>query len=194
MRALTRKQFMTLCAVMARNYGVPNVEQQFSITPSVEQRLQYKIVEQSEFLGKINVLPVDELQGQNILASASSPVSGRTDTSDGTKERAPKNVLGMEPAGYQLHKTDSDVFMPYETMDAWAKFPNLAERYTGYVQGRIANDRELIGWYGKLAAADTDLAANPLLQDVTPAAKSVRILIFRNIRCSSFPFLRRLWW
>lgn len=30
----------------------------------------------------------------------------------------------------------------------------------------MPNDRELIGWYGTSAAADTDLETNPLLQDV----------------------------
>ena len=56
--------------------------------------------------------------------------------------------------------------MRYATMDAWAKFPDMPERYARYVQARIANDRELIGWYGTSAAADTDLEANTLLQDV----------------------------
>ena len=49
----------------------------------------------------------------------------------------------------------------YATMDAWAKFPDMADRYARYVQKRIANDRCLIGWYGESAAADTNLATYP---------------------------------
>ena len=75
-------------------------------------------------------------------------------------------MLGLASYKYQLYQTNSDVFMRYATMDAWAKFPDMPERYARYVQARIANDRELIGWYGTSAAADTDLETNPLLQDV----------------------------
>lgn len=104
----------------------------------------------------INVITVDELSGENILGSASGPVSGRTDTSKDGKERTPRDVLGLASYKYQLYQTNSDVFMRYATMDAWAKFPDMPERYARYVQARIANDRELIGWYGTSAAADTD--------------------------------------
>ena len=67
---------------------------------------------------------------------------------------------------YELFQTNSDVYLRYKTMDAWAKFKDFAERYVRYVQERIANDRELIGWNGTHAAADTDINAFPLLQDV----------------------------
>lgn len=153
---------------MCAGYNVQSVTKQFAVEPSVEQRLQDKIVEQSTFLPLINVIGVAELQGQNILGSATGPVSGRTDTSIDGHERKPRNVLGLEPYKYLLHQINSDVFMAYATMDAWAKFPDFHERYTRHVQNRIACDREIIGWYGKLAAADTDIAANPLLQDVAP--------------------------
>lgn len=151
---------------LAKNYGVEQVSETFSVAPTMEQKLQDKIVEQSTFLPRINVLPVDDLEGQNILGSASGPASGRTDTSVDGNERTPKNLLGLAPRNYKLHKTDSDVFMLYSTMDAWSKFPDMAERYARYVQERMANDREIIGWHGISAAANTDLSANPMLQDV----------------------------
>lgn len=165
MKQTTRQHFNSMCARIAFTYGVATVMQQFSATPELEQRLQDKIVEQSNFLSRINVITVGDMEGQNILGSASGPASGRTDTS-GDKERTPKSLLGLETFGYKCSKTDSDVYMLYETMDAWAKFKDLGERYARYVQLRIANDREIIGWNGTSIAADTDLGANPLMQDV----------------------------
>ena len=166
MKTHTRQRFNALLHGLAKGYGVEDVSRQFAIEHTSQQRLQDKIVAQSTFLPKINVITVDELSGENILGSASGPVSGRTDTSKDGKERTPRDVLGLASYKYQLHQTNSDVFMRYATMDAWAKFPDMPERYARYVQARIANDRELIGWYGTSAAADTDLEANPLLQDV----------------------------
>lgn len=165
MRDLTRTQFNQLCTAMAATYGVPSVTQQFAVSPTIEQRLLDKITEQSTFLPKINTVPVDDLEGETLLGSANGPVSGRTDTA-ADKERVPRNVLGLDSYRFKLMQTNTDVYMRYATMDAWAKFPDLGDRYSNYVQRRVANDRELVGWYGTSAAPNTDLAANPLLQDV----------------------------
>ncbi len=166
MKAKTAARFTReVLQPLAETYGVASVAHRFAIEPSLSQKLNDKIVEQSTFLGQINTVPVDELAGENILGYAKSPVTSRTDTS-GDGERKPKDVLGLDKYGYELKKTDSDVAIRYSTIDSWAKFPDLADRYTGYVQERIAGDRELIGWYGTRAAATSDLAANPLLQDV----------------------------
>lgn len=165
MRDQTRKRFHILCTRLAQGYGVADVSQQFSITPSVQQLLKDKIVEASTFLPRINIITVDELKGENILAGASGPVTGRTDTT-GDAERTPRDVLGLDKYTYELAPTQSDVYMRYATVDAWAKFKDMAERYLRYVQARIATDMELIGWHGVSVAPTTDLAANPLLQDV----------------------------
>ncbi|WP_155891386.1 P2 family phage major capsid protein [Oleidesulfovibrio alaskensis] len=166
MQQSTRQLFNAMLARFASTYGVQDVQHSFSVTPSIAQKLQDKIVEQSTFLSKINMLPVDELKGQNILGFAASPVTSRTDTSQPGKERQPRNVMGLEARGYELHQTNADVSMPYRLIDVWAKFPDFAERYARYVQQRMANDMEIIGWYGTSAAADTDMQTNPLLQDV----------------------------
>ena len=165
MKKETKQKFNIIKARIAKAYGVDTVSEQFSATPTVEQRLNDKIVEQDNFLSRINVISVDEIEGQNILGYASGPASGRTDTS-GDGERTPNNLLGLDTYDYKLYQTNSDVYMRYATMDAWAKFPDMADRYARYVQKRIANDRCLIGWYGESAAADTNLVTYPLMQDV----------------------------
>lgn len=166
MNPTTKKKFTALKAAMAKTYGVGSVEEQFSISPSKEQTLQDKIVEKSTFLQKINVIPVDDMEGETILGSVSSGISGRTDTTVDGNERTPRNVLDLEANGYKLHKTNSDVAIRYNTLDAWAKFKDLAERYQNYVQAAIANDREIVGWRGESAAATTDKTTYPLMQDV----------------------------
>lgn len=75
-------------------------------------------------------------------------------------------MLGLAKYTYELAATQSDVYMRYYTVDAWAKFKDLAERYLRYVQARIATDMEIIGWNGTSVAATTNLVANPMLQDV----------------------------
>ena len=182
MRQNTRLKFNQMCDKLAASYGVPSMNVQFAVEPTLQQRLQDKIVEQSTFLPKIYFVPVDELAGENVLGSASGPVSGRSDTTKDSVERVPRDVLGLVSYKYQLRQTNSDVFMRYATMDAWAKFPDMAERYARYVQARIANDRELVGWYGTSAADTTDLSSNPLLQDVNKGwLQYIRDAIPQNI-------------
>jgi len=166
MNVTTVPLFRSMLDRFAVGYGVPTVERQFTIVPSIAQQLSDKIVEQSTFLPKINIVPVDELKGENILGYANAPVTGRTDTSQPGKEREPRNVLGMGRYAFELHQTNADVALPYRLIDAWAKFKDFAERYARYVQQRMANDMEIIGWNGTSAAADTDASTNTLLQDV----------------------------
>lgn len=152
-------------APMARTYGVKSVGRQFSISPTHAQVLNDKIVEQSTFLPHINILPVRDIAGENILGSVSGPIASRTDTT-GDGERKAKHVLTLEGLSYELAQTNSDVAIRYKLLDTWSKFPDLHQRYMNYVQERLAADRELVGWYGEKAAKNTNLETNPLLQDV----------------------------
>ncbi|MCP3943099.1 MAG: P2 family phage major capsid protein, partial [Desulfobacteraceae bacterium] len=162
----TRQIFGQMTGRIAKTYGVTNVTEQFTATPSIEQRLQDKIVEQSSFLSRINVITVRDMEGENILGSASGPASGRTNTNVEGKERSPKDLLGLDAFKYKLYQTDSDVYMKFSTLDVWSKFKDFAQRYAKYVQQRIANDREIIGFFGEDAVADTNLTNFPLMQDV----------------------------
>lgn len=166
MQKNTQIIFNQLLRDMARTYGVSHVSQQFAIDPSIAQELNDKIVEQSTFLAKINIIPVAEMSGQKIFGKSKGPVTSRTDTTVAGVEREPKHNLGLDDSLYQLYQTNSDTAIRYDMLDLWAKFPDLYERYTRYNYEQVANDREIIGWHGISAAKDTDLAANPLLQDV----------------------------
>lgn len=146
------------------NGGV-NVEKNFTVDPSVQQTLESKIQESSEFLKRINIVPVPELQGEKIGLGISGMIAGRTDTSGGTK-RQPRDVSTLSKTGYQLKKTNFDTFIGYDKVDLWAKFPDFQTRIQNLIIERCALDRIAIGFNGTSIAATTDVGANPLGEDV----------------------------
>ncbi|WP_163832239.1 phage major capsid protein, P2 family [Spartinivicinus ruber] len=164
MRTETQQKFNKLKRDLAHTYNVSNVAHKFNVTPTVSQKLNDKIVASNPLLQKINVIPVDELQGEKVFLGVSSSVTGRTNTKE--NDRQPKNLVQLDNDGYQLYKTESDVCISYEQMDVWAKFKDFASRYSNAVQHQMGVDRIKVGWYGKEAAPQTDPKKHPLLQDV----------------------------
>ena len=158
------KQYLELQETIAETYGVERASKMFSVEPSVAQELNDAITAKADFLERINVVPVSEIKGEKVFIGVNGPVTGRTNTK--TTAREAKDASALENTTYELVDTQSDVGLPYAKIDAWAKFPDFKERYSGAVQKRIAQDRIVIGFHGTSAAIQTDLAANPKLQDV----------------------------
>lgn len=159
-----QEQFALLQDDMAESYNVHDASRQFAVEPSIAQELNDKITEKSDFLSRINVVPVSEIKGQKVMLGVTGPVSSRTNTK--TKDREAKDFSDVSGLDYELFHTESDVGLPFAKIDSWAKFPDFAERYSAAVQRQIALDRIMIGWHGVEAALQTDLAAHPMLQDV----------------------------
>ena len=153
-------QIASLC-----NIATADVSKKFNITPSVQQKLETKLQESSEFLKRINIVPVDEQVGEVLGLGPSGTIAGRTDTSS-TGRRQGVDVTGMSKVSYTCHQTNYDTFLSYAKMDAWAKFPDFQKRLSQVIVERCALDRIMIGWNGTSAAATTNRATNPLLQDV----------------------------
>ena len=158
------KQYAELQEAIAETYGVERASKMFSVEPSVAQELNDAITDKADFLERINVVPVSEIKGEKVFIGVNGPVTGRTNTK--TKDREAKDASALENTLYELADTQSDVGLPYAKIDAWAKFPDFKDRYSAAVQKRIAQDRIVIGFHGTSAAIQTDLAANPKLQDV----------------------------
>ncbi|UOF16470.1 phage major capsid protein, P2 family [Lysobacter capsici] len=165
MRPLTRRQFNAYNAQVAQLNEVESTAVTFAVAPTVQQKLENRIQESSEFLSKINVVGVDELQGEKVALGVSGTVAGRTDTSAGQK-RQPRNVAAVDGTGYQAVQTDFDTAIKYATLDAWAKFPDFQARLRDAIVQRQALDRLMIGFNGTSVAPTTNRATNPLLQDV----------------------------
>lgn len=164
MRPETRVKFDQYLSRQAQLNGVPRATETFSIAPTVEQQLETRIQEKADFLQKINVLGVTEQSGEKIGMGASGPVASRTNTS--ISERQTRDVMALDQKGYTTAQTNFDTHILYKTLDMWAKFPDFQNRMRDKVTEQTARDRLMVGFNGVSAAAQTNLAANPLLQDV----------------------------
>ena len=165
MRNDTRKQYTGYLETQAKLNAIASATTQFNVQPSIQQKLETKLQESSAFLGKINIIGVDELKGEKIGLSITRPVASRTDTSgSGTRKTVDPTTLGKE--GYECVQVNYDTHIRYAKLDAWAKFKDFQTRFSGAIVERCALDRIMIGFNGTSAATDTDIAQNPLLQDV----------------------------
>ena len=166
MRNESRQNFNLYLGRVAELNGinVADTNKTFSVTPSVQQKLETAVQESSAFLGKINMIAVDELQGEKLGLSLSGPIASRTNTTN--KDRATRDLTDIAARGYYCRQTNYDSHLTYAKIDAWAKFPDFQVRIARMLAQRQALDRMCIGFNGTSIAEDTDIAANPLLQDV----------------------------
>ena len=165
MRTTTRLAFNGYLDNQAKLNGVPSATQKFAAAPSVQQKLETRIQESSEFLKRINIIGVTEQTGEKLGLGVSGTIASRTDTS-GAGTRSTQDATSMADDGYACKQTNYDTHLRYATLDAWAKFPDFQNRVRDSVLQRCALDRIMIGFNGTSAAATTNRAANPLLQDV----------------------------
>ena len=158
------KMFAQMQLDIAENYGVELASKMFTVEPTIAQELNEAITAKSDFLQRINVIGVSEIKGQKVFLGVAGPVTGRTNTK--TTDREAKDGSALEENTYELFSTESDVSLPYAKIDAWAKFPDFHQKYSAAVQKQIALDRIMIGFHGTSAAVQSDIVANPMLQDV----------------------------
>ena len=164
MRNPTRVAFNAYLAQLAILNCVPSATEKFTVAPNVQQTLESKIQESSDFLGKINIIGVTEQQGEKIGLGVSGPVASTTNTA--TTDRATADIATEDSKGYNCTQTNFDTHITYAKMDAWAKFPDFQTRLRDAILKRQALDRIMIGWNGTSRAATSDKATSPLLQDV----------------------------
>lgn len=165
MRNDTRALFTAYLAQIGQLNGVSlALNQQFTADPSVQQTLETKIQESSDFLTKISNIGVTEQSGEKVGLSIGSTIASTTDTT--TKDRQAKDPTTLDQRGYLCQKTNFDTAIRYAKLDAWAKFPDFQIRIRDAILRRQALDIMTIGFNGTSRAADSDRAANPLLQDV----------------------------
>lgn len=150
--------------VMTLNGADPATDVKFNVVPAVEQKLEAAIVEKADFLKKINVVGVRDLEGEKVALGINGPIARRTNTEN--KDRSTKSVSTLDDSGYRCEKTEFDTHINWSTLDAWSSQPNFQKLVNNGITEQIARDRLMIGFNGEAAAAETDPAANPLLQDV----------------------------
>lgn len=164
MRNNTRLAYNALLSRLSEINGVDDATKTFSVSPTVQQKLETKIQESSEFLSKINIIGVTEMEGEKLHLGISTPVASRTDTSQ--TDRQTRDLTTLSNDRYRCAKTDFDTHIPYAKLDAWAKFPDFQTRVRDVIIKRQALDRMVIGFNGTAVAPNTNIATYPLLQDV----------------------------
>lgn len=124
--------------------------QSFNIEPKKEIQLLGNIQKRADFLSKINVIPVDEQEGQLIFGATEKGITGRKATG--------RYRQTLEPGGYRykLAETDSGIIIPWQKLDMWGSLaPQFAQRWADFVQNQIALDMLTVGFNGVSVAADT---------------------------------------
>lgn len=164
MRNETRTAFNAFMQTLASLNGVPSASAKFAVSPSIQQKLESRMQESSDFLQRINMVGVTEQQGEKLGLGIGGPIASRTDTS--AADRATSDPTSLDGIGYFCKQTNYDTHISYSKLDAWAKFPDFQTRIRDLIVRRMALDRIMIGFNGTSAAAVTNKATNPLLQDV----------------------------
>ncbi|MNV29216.1 Phage major capsid protein, P2 family [compost metagenome] len=164
MRQTTRTLFTGYMGHVAQLNGIEDAGKSFNVTTPVQLTMEEMIQESSAFLKLINILPVTDQVGQKVGLGVSGPAASRTDTA--SKSRQTRDLTKMDPNGYQCVQTNFDTHIKYVMLDAWARFKDFQLRIRNAIITRQALDRIMIGFNGKNAALDTDISANPMLEDV----------------------------
>lgn len=164
MRKETRLAFNAYKNAIAQLNGTQDVSEKFSIAPSIQQKLENRIQESSDFLSRINNIGVIEQSGEKLGLGIGSPVASTTDTTQ--TDRTPTDPTTLDATGYLCTQTNFDTLIKYSKLDAWAKFPDFQTRIRDLILKRQALDIITIGFNGTHRAATSNRATNPLLQDV----------------------------
>lgn len=164
MRNETRLVFNAYTAAIAKLSGVADATVKFTVAPSVQQKLETRIQASSDFLKKINVLPVPEQEGEKLGLGALGTIAGTTDTTQ--KDRIPTDPSDLTSNKYKCQQINFDTALRYPKVDMWAKFPDFQTRLRDVIAQQQARDRIMIGFNGTSRAATSDRVANPKLQDV----------------------------
>lgn len=153
-----------LASINGVDRDLVRAEKQFTVDPTVQQKLIDKQKESSAFLQRINIVPVTEMKGNVVGLSATRPIASRTNTN--AADRTTIDPTGLDERGYEVRQTNSDTHVKYNKLDVWAKFPDFQLRLRNHILQQQARDRIMIGFNGTSAAATTNFGVNPLLQDV----------------------------
>lgn len=173
MQTATRLKFNSYVAQLARLNNldlsltaIPGELKEFNVSPVIEQRLQAKLRVVSDFMSRINVVPVVQQQGSRVGVGVGRSLASRTNRAAGhaRKPADPRSSDAIDQ--YFCKKTDYDYAWGYELLDAWAHQPEFQQLCRDAVLAQKAEDIITIGFNGVDAAAETDREDFPLLQDV----------------------------
>jgi P2 family phage major capsid protein len=145
-------------------YGGDIKNEMVSYPPAQQQTAYSVAAEKAGFLKEVNHIPVMAQIGQRVGIGVSRPIASRTDTD--IEERSTREVADLSGDTYHAVQTNLDTHISYRTVDAWAHTADFGKIYSDHIALQSARDRLMIGFNGERSETKSDLAANPLLQDV----------------------------
>lgn len=160
----TRQKYDAYTAQIGKLNGVTDASRSFTVAPAVAQTLRAKLQLTSDFLSKVNIIPVVAQEGDKVGVGVKGTIASRTDTR--VRDRQPRYPGDLDETRYRCEKTDFDTLIRYETLDAWAHQPNFQTLIRDAIVKAKAIDIITVGFNGTHVAEDTDPTAYPLLQDV----------------------------
>lgn len=164
MRNDTRLLFTAFTAGIATLNGVEDATVDFTVDPTIAQKIESKQQLSSAFLGKINIYPVTELEGETVGLEVGGPIASRTNTD--ANDRQTRDPSGETAQRYRCEETDYNTHIRWKRLDAWAKFPDFETRIQNLIINQQALDRIRIGFRGTHVAVESDLDAFPNLEDM----------------------------
>lgn len=167
MRKNTRFKFNQFMTRLAELNGVEtdDMNKKFTVEPTVTQTLMNRVQESSDFLTRINIVPVSEMKGEKIGIGVSGSIASVTDTAGGD-ERETADFAALDKQGYECVQVNYDFHIRYNTLDLWARYEDFQARLRDAIVKRQALDRIMIGFNGVTRAKTSNRAKFPMLQDV----------------------------
>ncbi|EIJ1010187.1 phage major capsid protein, P2 family [Salmonella enterica] len=164
----TRSQLEKYMAYQAsiNHLPVTALAKNYNVDPAVQQRLENAMKDSHELTQKINVIGVNDQEGEKVLIDTTGPIARTNSTSDGSKRRNPIPAHDLAARRYRCEQVNYDTYISYPQLDAWSSQPGFAALISKQIAKQIALDRIMIGFNGTHHALVSDPAANPLLQDV----------------------------
>lgn len=167
MRQNTRFKFNAFMSRLAELNGVEtgDMNKKFTVEPSVTQTLMNRVQESSDFLTRINIVPVSEMKGEKVGIGVTGSIASTTDTAGGD-ERETADFSALDTTGYECAQVNYDFHIRYNTLDLWARYEDFQARLRDAIIKRQSLDRIMIGFNGVSRAKTSNRVRNPMLQDV----------------------------
>lgn len=164
MRNETRKLFNGFKHRIAQLNGIDDASESFAVNPEVNQTLEKRTQQSSEFLSKINIEFVDAQEGEKVGIGVTGTTASTTDTT--AQEREAVDISDLNQFRYRCEQTNYDTSIRYAKLDAWRHKKNFQTLLRDALIKQKALDRIMIGFNGTHRAPTSNKATYPLLQDV----------------------------
>lgn len=150
-------------AGLAKANGTQDTSRFFSLTPPKETILRNALLQESEFLRLVNVMDVDQVNGQVVSTGKPGIYTGRK------KEGRFSRALGNTGNEFKLYETDSGSYLAYDLLVIWANSgteDEFFQRIQAFSNESFALDMLRVAFNGTSAAENTDPEKNPNGEDV----------------------------